>query len=88
LLLSCFRVILEAVPALASPQMMSWTLTTALLGLLAGHLVASLKAATMMSGGLLVIGIGAVGWLFLRRETPFVWVAEPLMLVERGASQP
>jgi hypothetical protein len=88
LLLSYFQVILESSPALASLQMMPWTLTTALSGPLVGHLVVRLRAGTVMIGGLLVAGIGAAGWWFVRPETPFVWVAVPLMMVERGASQP
>lgn len=77
LLLYYFRVILKAVPALASLQMVPWTLTTALLGFLIGHRAARLKAETMLSGGLLVMGIEAAGWLFARPQTRFVRVAVP-----------
>jgi hypothetical protein len=40
---------------------MPWTLTTALLGPLVGRLVARLKAGTVMSGGLFVMGTGGRG---------------------------
>jgi len=40
-----------------------------------------------MSGGFLVTGMGVVGWLFVRPEARFVWVAGLHQALGAGAQQ-